>query len=178
MKPDRVQPTNDDESLGAERSAHTACQKILDKIGWQLIRELQLNARIPFAELGRRVGLSTPAVAERVRRMEDLGIIEGYRTEISCPHVGFPITAFVSVSVVGSFLGKITKVANSMPEVVECYRVTGADLFLFRVCVSSIDHLQAVIDRLTPYVATTTSIVLSTIVKRRGLDYQSASCNR
>src|ERR1700723_1594259 len=114
MKAVKVQLIDQGEPSAGKKSATSACEKMLDNIGWRLIQELQHNARIPYAELGRRVGLSTPAVAERVRRMEDLGIIEGYRTEISCPLVGFPITAFVSVSVVGSFLGKIAKVASSM----------------------------------------------------------------
>jgi Lrp/AsnC family leucine-responsive transcriptional regulator len=144
----------------------------LDRIGWSILHELQHNARIPYAELARRVHLSTPAVIERVRRMEEAGIIEGYRTELSCPHLGYPIMAFVGVSVVGNGLGRITRVMNETPEVTECYRVTGADSFLLKVCVSSVDHLQKIIDRFTPYVSTTTSIVLSTAVKRRNPDYQ------
>jgi Lrp/AsnC family leucine-responsive transcriptional regulator len=145
-------------------------QKLLDTIGWHILRELQQNARLPYAELGRRVGLSTPAAIERVRRMEEAGIIEGYRTEINLSRAGFPILAFIRITVVGDYLQRTIKVANDAPEVLECHRVTGTDSFILKVCVTSIDHLQVVIDRFTPYVATTTSIVLSSSVKNRALD--------
>ncbi len=149
-------------------------KKLLDDIGWHILRELQENARLPYAELGRRVKLSTPAVVERVRRMEEAGIIEGYRTEVCCARIGFPIKAFISVSVVGNTASRVNRVVTEMPEVAECYRTTGSDSFLLKVCVSSVDHLQSVIDRLAPYVATTTSIVLSTSVKHRPHDYENA----
>jgi Lrp/AsnC family leucine-responsive transcriptional regulator len=150
-------------------------KKLLDERDWRILKELQQNARVAYAELSRRVNLSTPAVIERIHRMEDLGIIEGYRTEVSCARVGYPIMAFVSVSVVGNYLSRITRVMSEMSEVTECYRITGADSFLLKVCVTSVDHLQEVIDRFTPYVATTTSIVLSTAVKRRSPDYEKTA---
>jgi Lrp/AsnC family leucine-responsive transcriptional regulator len=145
-------------------------KRLLDAIGWRILRELQQNARLPFAELGRRVGLSTPAAIERVRRMEEAGIIEGYRTEINLATTGFPILAFVRITVIGDYIQRTIKVANEVPEVLECHRVTGSDSFILKVCVASIDHLQLVIDRFTPYVGTTTSIVLSSAIKNRVLD--------
>ena len=84
-------------------------EKLLDPLGWKLLVELQTDARISFAELGRRVGLSTPAVAERVRRMEDEGIIRAYRAEIDPSSVGLPITAFIRMSIVGNVLAKLTE---------------------------------------------------------------------
>jgi Lrp/AsnC family leucine-responsive transcriptional regulator len=138
--------------------------KFLDDIGWKILLELQREARVTFAELGRRVGLSTPAVVERVRKLEDEGIILGYRTLVDPSKVGLPILAFIRISVVGDFLNKIITVAQALPEVLECHRVTGSDSFILKVTVASIEHLESVIDQLTPYVATTTSIVLSSAV--------------
>ena len=139
----------------------------IDEIGWKILRELQENARIPFAELGRRVGLSTAAVAERVRRMEDEGIITGYRAEIDAARIGLPITAFVRLSVIGDLLGRVVNLARDMPEVLECHRVTGQDTFILKVAVASVEHLEGLLDRFTPYMATTTAIVLSSAVTRR-----------
>src|SRR5271155_2272761 len=147
-----------------------ATSKLLDSIGWNILRELQHNARTPFAELGRRVGLSTPAVMERVRRMEDADIIKGYRADVNCEKIGYPILAFIRVSVVGDFMSRVMRVAREAQEVLECHRVTGSDSFIMKVAVGSVDELQTLIDRMTPYVATTTSIVLSTIVADRILE--------
>ncbi len=134
---------------------------LLDSIGWHILRELQENARIPFAELGRRVGLSTPAVAERVRNMEAAGIIRGYRTEVDPTACGYPVSAFIRVNVAGDKLGHFVKLAKSCPEVLECHRVTGAESFIIKMAVSNIAHLETAIDSLMPYVATTTSMILS-----------------
>jgi Lrp/AsnC family transcriptional regulator, leucine-responsive regulatory protein len=147
-----------------------ATAKLLDNIGWKILVELQQNARAPFAELGRRVGLSTPAVMERIRRMEEAGIINGYRAEVDYSKVGYNILAFLRINVVGDFMPRIMKVARDLPEVLECYRVTGADSFIMKVAVESVDELEKLIDRLTPYVATTTSVVLSSIVIRRVIE--------
>jgi len=149
--------------------------KLLDSIGWNILRELQRNARTPFTELGRRVGLSTPAVMERIRRMEEADIITGYRAEVNNQKIGYSILAFVRVSVVGDFMPRIMRVAEDAPEVLECHRVTGSDSFIMKVAVGSVDELQTVIDRMTPYVATTTSIVLSTIVADRVLEPKQIS---
>jgi Lrp/AsnC family leucine-responsive transcriptional regulator len=144
----------------------TTDERLLDSLGWKLLTELQDDARISFAELGRRVGLSTPAVAQRVRRMEDKGIIRAYRADISPLRVGLPITAFIRMSVVGDVLGKLTARVRSMPEIAECHRGTGQDSFIMKVNVVSVEHLKDVIDHLTPYGTTSTSLVLGTIVDR------------
>ena len=134
---------------------------LLDNIGWNILRELQENARIPFAELGRRVGLSTPAVAERVRNMEDCGIIRGYRTEVDPTACGYKVLAFIRVNVSGDRLKDFVELAKTCPEVLECHRVTGAESFIIKMAVSDIQHLELAIDSLMPYVATTTSMILS-----------------
>jgi len=140
---------------------------MLDATGWRLLQELQEDARLSFAELGRRVGLSTPAVAERVRNLEAAGLVRGYRAEIDLAKLGLPILAFVRMSVVGDVLGRITAVAQELPEVLECHRGTGADSFIMKVAVASVEHLEHLIDRLTPFGSTSTSIVLSSPVPRR-----------
>jgi Lrp/AsnC family leucine-responsive transcriptional regulator len=141
-------------------------EKLLDSLGWKMLIELQKDARISFAELGRRVGLSTPAAAQRVRRMEDEGIIRAYRADISPSHVGLPITAFIRMSIVGDVLAKLTAQVRSMQEIVECHRGTGADSFIMKVNVISVEHLNHVIDSLTPYGTTSTSLVLGSVVER------------
>lgn len=141
--------------------------KLLDQIGWKLLHELQRNGRLSYAELGRRVGLTTPAVVERVRRMEEAGIIIGYHADIDPLKVGMPITAFIRMSVVGDVFNKITALVKTLPEVVECHRGTGADSFIMKVHVRSVEHLEGLIDKLTPCGTTSTSIVLSSPVERR-----------
>jgi Lrp/AsnC family leucine-responsive transcriptional regulator len=139
----------------------------LDKIGWHILEELQQNGRVSFAELGRRVGLTLPAVAERVRKMEDAGIITGFRAEVDPARIGLPIAAFIRISIAGDVYARVAQAVLAMPEVLECHRGTGADSFTLKVAVESVQHLERVIDKLTPFGTTSTSIVLSTLVKNR-----------
>jgi Lrp/AsnC family transcriptional regulator, leucine-responsive regulatory protein len=139
----------------------------LDKIGWHILEELQQNGRASFAELGRRVGLTLPAVAERIRKMEDAGIITGFRADVDPARIGLPIAAFIRISVAGDVYARVAQAVLSMPEVLECHRGTGADSFTLKVAVESVQHLERVIDKLTPFGTTSTSIVLSTLVKNR-----------
>src|SRR5438105_13413490 len=106
-------------------------EKLLDATGWQLLHELQQNARLSYSELGQRVGLSSPAVAERVHRMEDAGIIRGYHADVNVAKIGFPITAIIRMSnSPGERCTRFTASAQEMPEVLECYRVTGSDALI------------------------------------------------
>ena len=139
----------------------------IDDIDRKVLTELQQDARVSYAELGRRVGLTTPAVIERVRKLEDAGVITGYRAEIDPAKVGLPITAFVRMSITGVDYSHIIEVAEQSTEVLECHRGTGGDSFIMKVAVSSVEHLQQMIDRLTPYGITTTTIVLSSPVRSR-----------
>lgn len=134
----------------------------LDKVGWQLLRVLQEDARLSFSELGRRVGLSSPAIAERVRRMEDLGIITGYRAMVNPDKLGYAITVFINIRTSAENHNEIATFAHSLTEVLECHHVTGQDSYILKVIVSSMAHLEHVISRLRHYGETTTSIVLST----------------
>lgn len=143
---------------------------MIDEIDWKIIKELQENARTSYAELGRRINLTTPAVIERIRKLEDAQIITGYRAEINAAKVGLPITAFVRMSISGVDYSRIIEVAEKSTEVLECHRGTGGDSFILKVAVSDVEHLQNLIDRLTPYGITTTSIVLSSPVKSRVIE--------
>lgn len=140
---------------------------MIDDIDRKILKDLQAEARVSYAELGRRVGLTTPAVIERVRKLEDAGIIVGYRAQIDPAKVGMPITAFIRMSITGVDYSHIIEVAQESKEVLECHRGAGGDSFIMRVVVESVEHLQEVIDRLTPYGITTTTIVLSSPVTQR-----------
>lgn len=143
---------------------------MIDEIDRKILYELQIDARISYAELGRRVGLTTPAVIERVRKLEDAGVITGYRAEIDTAKIGLPITAFVRMSITGVDYGHIIDVAQRSNEVLECHRGTGGDSFIMKIAVASVEHLQEIIDKLTPYGITTTAIVLSSPVKSRVIE--------
>ena len=145
-------------------------EKLLDKIGWSILRELQEDARLSYAELGRRVGLTTPAVIERVKKLEENGIINGYRAEINPAKIGLPILAFIRMSITGVDFAHIVEVAENSPAVLECHRGTGGDSFIMKVAVSDVEHLHKVIVELIPYGVTTTSIVLSSPVTRRVIE--------
>jgi Lrp/AsnC family leucine-responsive transcriptional regulator len=143
-------------------------EKLLDSTGWQLLQALQQDARLSYTELGQRVGLTAPAVAERVRKMEDAGIISGYHAEINRTKIGFPITAIIRMSTLaGERCTRFAPFIEDIPEVLECYRVTGSDAFIVKVMAASVEHLEALIDRLSAHGQLTTSMVLSTPVARR-----------
>jgi len=112
--------------------------------------------------------MSAPAVAERVQRLERAGVITGYRAEIDPKAVGFPVSAVVRIRPAPGQLQRIPETAREVPEVVECYRITGEDCFLMRLCLRSLDDLEGVLDRFTPFGLTTTSIIHSAPVPRRG----------
>jgi len=140
-----------------------AAQQI-DEIDCQILAEIQLNARLPFAELGRRVGLSTPAVIERIHRLEEKKVILGYRALIDPAKVGLPVRAFVKVTVAGDRLAKFAALVRTLPEVLECHRVTGAESFMVQVAVRDVRHMEEVIDSMMPYVSTNTSMILASPV--------------
>jgi len=141
---------------------------LLDAVNLRILKELEADGRIALAELGRRVGLSAPAVAERVQRLERAGVIRGYHAELDPRALGFPVAAIVRIRPSPGRLQRIPEVARETPEVAECYRITGEDCYLMRIQLRSIDDLEDVLDRFTPYGLTTTSIVHSSPVPRRG----------
>jgi Lrp/AsnC family transcriptional regulator, leucine-responsive regulatory protein len=150
------------------RDANAYEANLLDEINVRVLVELAQDGRISMAELGRRVGLSAPAVAERVQRLERAGVITGYRAELDPAALGFPVSAVVRIRPAPGQLQRVREIAAETREVGECYRITGEDCYLIRLHLRSIDELEEVLDRFTPHGQTTTSIVHSTPVPRRG----------
>lgn len=153
---------------------------LLDDTGWRILRALQSDARLSFSELGRRIGLSTPAVTERVKRMEEAGILTGYHAAVEPAAVGLAVLAFVRVNVTGDERTAQRLAANvrEMDEVLECHRCTGDHAFILKVTVASVAHLEHLIDRLTPFGMTSTSVVLSSPVKRANLEAPGVTAAR
>ena len=145
-------------------------ESLLDDAGWRILLALQADARLSFSALGRRVGLSPPAVAERVRRLEDAGIIRGYRVDLDLEIPGCPITAIIRVSTPEPQFARLKALVASLREVLECHHVTGADSLVLKVAASSVGHLEKVIEQLGRYGTPTTSIVLSSPVITRVFD--------
>jgi Lrp/AsnC family leucine-responsive transcriptional regulator len=146
-----------------------AYETLLDDTNRRVLGELQADARLTMAELGRRVGLSAPAVAERVQRLEQGGVITGYRAEVDPRAIGYPIAAVVRVRPATRQLPKIPEIARDTPEVVECHRITGEDCFFMKLHLRSIEDLEEILDRFVLYGQTTTSIVHSSPVRPRAL---------
>ena len=142
----------------------------LDQTDRALIGELQKDARLSLAELGRRVGLSAPSVADRMRRLEDSGVILGYRAEVDPRALGYELSAVLRVRPDARQLPKLAKIATDTPEVTECQRVTGDDCYVMKLHVRDVEHLEEVLDRFTPFGRTTTSIVQSAPFRPRGVD--------
>jgi len=141
----------------------------LDPMNVRLLDELQRNPRITMSELARRLDMSSPAVTDRVQRLEESGIITGYRVELDPRALGRPVAAFVRIRPGPGQLTRIADLARNTPEVVECHRITGEDCFLMKIYVAEIDKLEEVLDRFLMYGQTTSSIVQSSPVPPRPL---------
>ena len=139
----------------------------LDPTDRKIIGELVADGRVSFAELGRRVSLSSPAVAERVQRLERSGVITGYRAEVDARMLGYQLTAIVRVKPAPGQLPRIPELAAAIPEVGECHRITGEDCFYLKVFLRSIDELGPLLDRFLVYGETTTSLINASPVPRR-----------
>jgi len=148
----------------------------LDPVDWKLLELLQADARLTYAELGRRVSLSPPAVGERVRRLEAEGIITGFHASVDLAKLGFPLQAIVRIIASGKHSEQITEQVKGVPEVLECHRVTGEDSHVVRAAVRSVDHLESLIRRLAPQDGDTiTSVILNTPVEHRVVTRELAS---
>jgi Lrp/AsnC family transcriptional regulator, leucine-responsive regulatory protein len=141
----------------------------LDETSYRLMSELQRDARLSLAELGRRVGLSSPAVAERLHRLEQAGVIRGYRAEIDPRALGLTLSAVIRIRPAPGQLRNVAELAQKTPEVVECQRITGEDCYIAKAHVRDVEHLEEVIDHFVALGQTTTSIVQSSPVPARGL---------
>jgi Lrp/AsnC family leucine-responsive transcriptional regulator len=139
----------------------------LDPVDARILAALIADARMSVAELARCVGLSAPSAAERIRRLEEKGVIEGYAASIDPRALGLKVAAWLRVRPVPGELNTVADILRSLPEIVECDRVTGEDCFVARAHVKSIEDLERLIDRIIPHAMTTTSIIQSTLIKRR-----------
>jgi Lrp/AsnC family leucine-responsive transcriptional regulator len=141
----------------------------MDAIDKKILRELNADARLTVAELGRRIGLSPSATAERLRRLESLEIIRGYRADINLPALGYTITAFVRLTCEGTRYKPFLKFLPTLDAVQECHHLTGNDAFMLKVVLASMTELEDLIEKLLPYGSPTTSMVLSTPLERKQL---------
>jgi Lrp/AsnC family transcriptional regulator, leucine-responsive regulatory protein len=135
----------------------------------QILGLLRDDPRMNISELARRVGMSAPAIRERIQRLEEAKVILGYRLEIDPRALGYSVGVFVRIRPAPGKLPKIIELAQRMPEVTECHRITGEDCFILRVYLQSLDELDRVLDQFLAYGQTTTSLVQSSPVPPRGL---------
>jgi len=138
----------------------------LDQLGVKILRELQMNARTTFSEIGRRVGLSSPAVAERIEKMKEAGIIAGYHAKINPEKIGYPVSAFIHLTTKTENTAKVYEFARNTSEVIECHIISGKECFILRVLAGSVSNLGDLVEKLSVYGETETSIVLSSPVNK------------
>jgi Lrp/AsnC family leucine-responsive transcriptional regulator len=141
----------------------------LDDVDRRLLTALVEDPRTTRSALARRVGMSAPAVAERVARLERSGVISGYRVEIDPAALGLPVTAFARIRPTSGQLRRVAELAESLPTVTECYRITGEDCFLVKLHAATIEGLEETLDAFLMHGQTVTSIVVSTPVEPRAL---------
>ena len=144
-------------------------ERLLDTIGKKILNTLQRNARISFSDLGRKVGLSTPAATERVRKLEDAGVLLGYHAVVDTAKVGFPVSAFIHLTTAVQHYPEATSFMKNQDEVLECHHISGEESFIIKVVVPSVEHLVSLVEKLSPFGQTKTSIVLSSSFVKRGI---------
>ncbi|MFB7911791.1 Lrp/AsnC family transcriptional regulator [Kitasatospora sp. NPDC056076] len=140
----------------------------LDETDWAIIDQLQQEARISLSELGRRVNLSPSATTERVRNLESLGVITGYHATVDLSKVGYPVLAVVRLKYPGNRHQPLHHLLSVRREILECLRTTGDDCYTLKVAATSMEHLETLIDSLAGFGSTTTSVVYSQTLPRRG----------
>jgi Lrp/AsnC family leucine-responsive transcriptional regulator len=140
---------------------------MLDTVDARVLRALAADARVSIAELSRLVGLSAPSISERVKRLEENGVIEGYSVKINAGALGLPLTAWLRIRPLPGELQRVAAILQKLPEIVECDRITGDDCFIARAHLRSVTDLERLIDEIIPYAMTNTSIVQSSPVERR-----------
>jgi len=141
--------------------------KILDSLSWKILVELQKNARISYKEIGEKIGLTGPAVAERILKLEEKGIIKGYAAKIDLQKLGYSLTAIVNFKFYPGNLDRFLKHLKSIPEVFECNRITGSDSMVIKVAIKEPKHLETLVNGFIEFGTPTTSIVLSTPIESR-----------
>ena len=137
----------------------------LDNLNWKILKCLQLNARQSNAEIGRQVGISSPAVSERIKKMEDAGVIQNYNTLVSPFEVGYQLKALITLRAFMGMLKPFLEKVKTYDEVINCYRITGNENIVMEVVLKNQKHLELFIDQLIVYGETKTQIVLSHVIK-------------
>jgi Lrp/AsnC family transcriptional regulator, leucine-responsive regulatory protein len=141
-------------------------ERLLDEAGLEILRALQDNARVSFAELGRKIGMSGPAITDRIRKMEDAGIINGYHARVNPAKLGYPVVAYARLRVARDHFQRVIALARDIAEVRECHRSAGDDDFLLKVIAKSREDLNDVFDQFRPYGEVHASVILSTPVEK------------
>jgi Lrp/AsnC family leucine-responsive transcriptional regulator len=139
----------------------------LDAVDRRLIRLLAANARVTVADLARQVGMSSPSVADRLRRLEDAGVIRRYTVEVDAAALGYALEAIVRVRPLPGQLRRVEQLLADIPEFIECDKVTGDDCFVARVVLRTIGHLDEILERVTEYAETNTAIIKAATLRRR-----------
>ena len=140
---------------------------LIDQVDTMLIQALVADARTSNAELARLVGLSPPTVSERVKRLEEAGVIDGYTARLNPQALGLSVAAWLRIRPIPGELKRVAEIVRSLPEIVECDRVTGEDCFIAKAFVRSVGDLEKLIDAIIPYAMTNTSIIQSSPVAPR-----------
>ncbi len=139
----------------------------LDDRDRSLIALLEANARTSLADLARALGMSPQSVSERLKRLEDLGVIAGFTLSLGPRPLGLGVGAYIRIQPALGELGRVAGIVRDIPEIVECDRITGEDCFIAKLYVATVEDLERVIDRLIPYARTNTAIIQSSPVPRR-----------
>lgn len=139
----------------------------VDSINWKILELLQTNARRSNTEIANHVGISSPAVAERIRKLEDAGVIEGYKTKVEAFELGYQLRALITVRAFMGRLKPFLEKVKSFDEVVNCYRITGNENIVMEVILHNQKHLEQFIDQLITYGETKTQIILSHVIDDR-----------
>ncbi len=139
----------------------------IDKSNWLILEELQTNARVPLTEISKKVELSSPSVAERIQKMEDAGIIEGYTAKINMESLGYFLGVYISIKIRFGQVKNFEEYVKTVPEICECHKLTGHDCMLMKGYVRDPKHLENLNERLTVYGELTTSLILTSIVSER-----------
>ncbi|WP_034341367.1 Lrp/AsnC family transcriptional regulator [Deinococcus misasensis] len=145
----------------------TPQNKTLDDVSWKLLDLLQQDARMSYKDLARHVGLTAPAVAERLKKLEDAGIIRGYKADLDLAALGRPLIGFIRLSATGDKFPFLDHITENIPEALEFHRITGGDSYMLKVAVRDMGHLESVLDRLSPYCTPITSLVISSPLPAR-----------
>ena len=139
----------------------------LDALDTEILKLLATDARTPMRDLARAVGLSAPSTAERVRRLEEAGVIAGYTTRVNPAAIGLPLGAYLRIRPMPGELSRVAALLAALPQIISCDRVTGDDCFIAKALVPSVAELETLIDGLMPYASTNTSVIVPTTVAPR-----------